>query len=222
MTESSEFMQRYPSICKKDGDAALKPSPLLSEWARATLIMNGSWTDALTASLDFMTPRFTIYRAICERLETNNRIMDANKCFLQMVSELARETTTHSEQVEWSVAFRQRSAEKPERLGDAAADAQQPNDAIAQYSAALSLELPIPHVFIKRSKVYMAMGLWEDALDDANQIITLDPSTSFSYEGVLMEWEKVDLKNGFWKDALTAARDIEVQGSETHDLSNPL
>ena len=83
-------------------------------------MMNDSWTDALIASLDvgiilftnmppgadtedfeFTASKFTIYRVICERLETNDRIFDASKCFLQMVNELARETVTHGEQAEW-------------------------------------------------------------------------------------------------------------------------
>ena len=36
-----------------------------------------------------------------------------------------------------------------------------------------------------------------------------DPS-SLSYNGVLIEWVKVNLKNGLWKDALCAARDVSI------------
>ena len=49
---SAESRQRYPSIRKSHRDAASKPSPLLSEWARATLMVNGEWTDALTTSFN--------------------------------------------------------------------------------------------------------------------------------------------------------------------------
>ena len=50
-------------------------------------------------------------------------------------------------------------------------DAQQYDNAITRYSAALSVDPAVPQdVLIKRSKVYMTMGLWEDALDDANQV----------------------------------------------------
>ena len=48
--------------------------------------------------------------------------------------------------------------------------AQRYDDAISQYSAALSLDLSIPYVYIKRSKVYMAKGSWKDALDDVNRV----------------------------------------------------
>ncbi|KAF8552471.1 hypothetical protein OG21DRAFT_1443452 [Imleria badia] len=206
--ESSELIQRCPTNPQSDNDGASRPSPLLIEWAKATLMMNRSWTDALTASVDFITPRFMTYQAICERLEVDH-ILDASKCFLQGVNGSASETTTRGEQAEWVFAFRQRAAEKLEHLGDLAVDAQQLDDAITQYSAALSLDPPIPHIFIKRSKVYMAKRLWKEALDDAKQAITLDPS-SWGYEKVLMEWTKANLMNGFWKDALSAARDFKV------------
>ena len=48
-----------------------------------------------------MTPRFTIYRAICECLEAIDRISDASTCFLQVVDELAREAIMHGELAEW-------------------------------------------------------------------------------------------------------------------------
>ena len=95
-----------------------------------------------------------------------------------------------SEQVEWIIGegghacrfrqclcdrslldFKLRCAEKLEQLGDTAVDAQQYDDASARYSAALSLDPAIPRdVLIKRSKVYVAMGLWEEALDDTDQV----------------------------------------------------
>ena len=68
------------------------------------------------------------------------------------------------------LVFRQRCADKLEHLGDVAVNDQRHDDAITQYSAALSLGLQIHHVFIKRSKVHIAKGLWESALDDANQV----------------------------------------------------
>ena len=58
-----------------------------------------------------------------------------------------------------------------EHLGDIAAEGQQHDEAITQYSTALSLSPATPQdVLIKRSKVYMAKGSWEDAIDDMNQV----------------------------------------------------
>ena len=119
-----------------------------------------------------------------------NRLTDAIECFQQMNSELAGKRNMDGEQVKWVVGesghvcrCRQRLCDRSlsdfklccagglERLGDAAVAAQQYDDAITRYSATLSLDPAVPQdVLIKRSKVYMAMGLWEDALDDTNQV----------------------------------------------------
>ena len=136
---------------------------------------------------EFTVPGFMVYRTLCERLETIDHVLDASECFLQMADELGLETTLKGEQAEWAagerscvplhgscdtfhVAFRERCTKKLEHLGDVAADTQQLDNAIVQYSAALSLDLLVPRIFIKRSKVYLAKGGWEDALHDANQV----------------------------------------------------
>ena len=143
-----------------------------------------------TLGPEFMVPPFTIYRVVCERLETIDRIMDASECFLQMVDELAEQTDAHVEQAEWVLGewsriscwcrrlcdhcmldFKHRCSRKLEGLGDTAMSAEQHDDAISRYTAALSLNPTAPQdLFIKRSKVYIARGLWEDALNDANQV----------------------------------------------------
>jgi len=52
--------------------------------------------------------------------------------------------------------------------------AQQYNKAISEYSVALSLDPPAPQgLFIRRSKAYIASGLWGVALDDANKVRSL-------------------------------------------------
>ena len=42
-----------------------------------------------------------VYRAICERLDTIDHILDASECVVQMVNELEVETTSDSGQKEW-------------------------------------------------------------------------------------------------------------------------
>ena len=45
------------------------------------------------------------------------------------------------------------------------------DEAVSQYSTALSLEPPTPQVLLaKRSKARAGMGSWEDALNDANEV----------------------------------------------------
>ena len=67
--------------------------------------------------------------------------------------------------------FRQHAAEHLEGLGDAAAAAQRCNEPISLYTTALSLKPRSPQgILVKRSKMYTTVGLWEQALDDANQV----------------------------------------------------
>ena len=85
------------------------PTPLLRVWAKTTLA-GCPWGDAMVAAasvstffrsgsprgidildVEFITPRFTVYRAVCERLEAIERITDATECFCGMANELARE-----------------------------------------------------------------------------------------------------------------------------------
>ena len=112
--------------------------------------------------------------------------MDAIECFYEMNSEMAGEANTHDEQVKWAAGeqwhmqhlcdlspsdFKQRCVAMLQHLGDIAAEAQQHDEAITQYSTALSLNpVILQDIFVKRSKVYMAKGSWEDAIDDANRV----------------------------------------------------
>ena len=67
--------------------------------------------------------------------------------------------------------FRQRAAEKLEDLGDTAAAAQRYDEATSLYTIALSLKPCSPQgILVKRSKMYMAVRSWDQALDDANQV----------------------------------------------------
>ncbi|KAF8127365.1 hypothetical protein EV363DRAFT_1344502 [Boletus edulis] len=137
--------------------------------------------------------------------------MDAIKCFNQMKGELAGETTAHDERAKWAVDFTQRCAGKLEYMGDIAISAQQLDEAITQYSTALSLHPVTPQgVFMKRSKAYIAKGLWEDAIDDTNQVIMIDPSFPWGYERALVEWAKANLTDGAWRNALKTACSVCV------------
>ena len=67
--------------------------------------------------------------------------------------------------------FKQRCAERLRRLGDVAVETQRHDDAITRYSVALSLNPAVrKDILIKRSKVYVAKGFWENAIDDTNQV----------------------------------------------------
>ena len=67
--------------------------------------------------------------------------------------------------------FRRRCPEKLERLGDAAMESWRHDTAVKYYTAALSFHPANTRSFlIIRSKTCMAKGLWEDALNDVNEV----------------------------------------------------
>ncbi|KAF8547212.1 hypothetical protein OG21DRAFT_1472561 [Imleria badia] len=227
----SDFTHRCLSVPERDVGTASKaiqhdnspvtpnsprPTPLLTVWTKVSL-MGRSWEDALVTASGFISPRFTIYRAICEHLEATDRIGDATDCFQEMLRESAVETDVHDEQAEWALGakwalyFRQLCAEKLEHLGDVAADSQEHDEAVAQYSTALSLNPLAPaNIFIKRSKIYTAKGLWEDALKDATQVTTLNSLSPWGHEKVLMEWAKSKLADSSWKNTFMTAGGFEL------------
>lgn len=139
--------------------------------------------------LQFRAPRPIVYRTIYEHLETVDRVADAIDCFQHMMGELAGETHTQGRQAKWALGqgssirrsrrffdlsridFKQRCAKKLVRLGDAAVNARRHEDAITQYSISLLLDPPAQQeILTKRSKVYVTIGLWENALKDATKV----------------------------------------------------
>ena len=49
----------------------------------------------------FVVSRVTIYRVVCEHLETVGRTSDASECFRQMVVELVQQKKAPDEQADW-------------------------------------------------------------------------------------------------------------------------
>ncbi|KAG9310469.1 hypothetical protein JVU11DRAFT_9613 [Chiua virens] len=186
------------------------PAPALMEWVKSMLTRT-SWNDVMAALINLEALRFVLYRAICYHLETFNNMIDAVKCFHQMSDEFGAEISTSNERTRWASDFRQRCLEKLPSFGDAAASAQRPDEAIAHYSAALSLNPALPQaILVMRSQAYISKGLWEAALDDTNQAIKLDPQLPWNHESVLSEWVKVGLTDGSWKNAFSATSSFQV------------
>jgi len=82
-----------------------------------------------------------------------------------------------------SARMKSRCCKKLGDLGDTAMNTRDYDEAISQYSVALSLDPAAPQgLFIKRSKAYISRDLWEDAPNDANKVIEVDPSSPWGYE----------------------------------------
>ncbi|KAF8546776.1 hypothetical protein OG21DRAFT_1527604 [Imleria badia] len=202
---------------------------VLRKWAKEKL-PDGSWKSALVTAASFMGLRFTVYRALCEHLEAIDRITDATECFHEMESELTHQT--NSEQANWIQDFKSRCGGKLETLGDLAMNVRQHDEAISRYSAALSFSPTNPQdLHLKRSKARANKGLWNDALNDANEVpeffsclgplllietrrvITLDPSSPLGYER-----QHVALRGaGCYDDALHAFETTLSKMSQSSD-----
>ncbi|KAF8120149.1 hypothetical protein EV363DRAFT_1374870 [Boletus edulis] len=201
-----------PSSANRDPNTTL-PS-LLRAWAKAKLTC-GSWKDALLSAVGFTLSRVEIYRVVCERLETTDRIADAIECFHELTCELQQETIgLHDEHIAWALDFRQRASENLGRLGDKAVDAQRYDDAITRYSSALSL-IPSPPqaILIKRSKAWLATGSWKQALEDANKVVSLDPSSPWGYDMIHAALHK----GGDYDNAVDALELMLTKMAESHD-----
>ena len=80
--------------------------------------------------------------------------------------------TIRATPIDYSLSdFKSRCRRKLEDLGDTAMNVREYDEAIAHYTVALSLNLTTPQaLFVRRSKARAARGLWEDALNDADEV----------------------------------------------------
>ncbi|KAN0087902.1 hypothetical protein V8E55_006523 [Tylopilus felleus] len=191
----SDFTHQCLSDPESDGDTVstptedanmvtvlTTPTPLLREWAKAKLT-HYSWKDALLSAVDLIVARFTLYRAIYGRLEKIGCTIDASKCFRQMVDELVEYENAHDEQFQWVFDFRRHCMEKLESSGDTAVSEERHGAAVSHYPTSLVLKpATLQNFLIKRSKAYVAKGLWVEALNDAKKVIELDPLSPWGYE----------------------------------------
>ncbi|KAI9571782.1 hypothetical protein HD554DRAFT_2036674 [Boletus coccyginus] len=63
------------------------PNAITTKWVNMVL-KNGSAHDALSAATKFKVPRVVVYRAICDILQRDGRLLEAVECFRLMLNEL--------------------------------------------------------------------------------------------------------------------------------------
>ncbi|KAG9315363.1 hypothetical protein JVU11DRAFT_4509 [Chiua virens] len=197
----TDFKQRCALTLERNGDAALaindykegtthytlalqlclprqKPKPkttILKKWVKAKLTSNDSWTEALSTSVEFKVPRLAIYQVLCDFLAEVHRIPDAIKCLLSVSTDAKAETIMNDEFHLWVPDFYH-------RCGDTAMHLEQYDVAIEHYSAAAVLQPQNASTFFKRSQARVAIRRWDDALQDANEAVRVDPSSPMGYE----------------------------------------
>ncbi|KAI6040390.1 hypothetical protein EDC04DRAFT_2996523 [Pisolithus marmoratus] len=120
---------------------------------------------------------------LCETLYADEHIAETVKVLLNILRTPKAEIQASKETTDWIKEFTTKCALRLEHDGDAAFKCVKLDDAITQYSTALSLSPPSRvGLFIKRSHARAAKGLWEDALQDANEAVKADHSCPWGYE----------------------------------------
>ncbi|KAI9569839.1 hypothetical protein HD554DRAFT_2313201 [Boletus coccyginus] len=101
-----------------------------------------------------------------------------------MVETLGAEVSTEEVTTDWDSDLIQKCCTTLESNGDVAVRSKNLEGAIVQYSTALSLNLSNPvGLLVKRSNARAMLGMWEDALKDADEAIKVDPLNPWGYEG---------------------------------------
>ncbi|KAI6030212.1 hypothetical protein EDC04DRAFT_104815 [Pisolithus marmoratus] len=117
---------------------------------------------------------------LCETLHAEERTAEAVEVLLNIVRISDEENQGEKEIVDWITDFTKKCAMTLERVGDEGETfgSVQHDDIITEYSTALT----ISRLFIMQSRRQAAKGLWEDALQDANEAVKADPSYPWGYE----------------------------------------
>ncbi|KAI6011786.1 hypothetical protein EDC04DRAFT_3145675 [Pisolithus marmoratus] len=110
---------------------------------------------------------------LCETLCAEGRIAEAMEILLNIISTSEGEIQRSKETMDWVTDFTKRRASILEHVSDEVFELKR-DDAITQSTTALPFSPA--GLLVKRSRARAAKGLWEDALQDANQAVRVDPS----------------------------------------------
>ncbi|KAI5983680.1 hypothetical protein EDC04DRAFT_2616091 [Pisolithus marmoratus] len=117
-------------------------------------------------------------RRLCETLYAEERTAEAVDILLNIISTSDEEVLGRKATMDWIANFTKKCAATLEHVGDEAFRSVKHDDGITQYSTALTLT----RLFIMRSRDRMGKGLWEDALQYANDAVKVGPSYPWGYE----------------------------------------
>ncbi|KAI6144914.1 hypothetical protein BKA82DRAFT_4168036 [Pisolithus tinctorius] len=120
---------------------------------------------------------------LCESLYAEGRAMEAVEIFLNIIRTSDEEILRSKANADWIVDFTKKCTTILQHVGDDAFGTGKHDSTIAQYSSAFPLCPPSPAgLFIKSGRARATRGLWEDALQDANNAVKADPSCPWGYE----------------------------------------
>ncbi|KAI6008658.1 hypothetical protein EDC04DRAFT_3095226 [Pisolithus marmoratus] len=119
---------------------------------------------------------------LCETLYIEDRTVQAVESLLNIIMTLDEEIQGSKETADWITDFTKKCVMTLEHVGDEAFISVKHDDATTEYSTALSLS----RLFVMRSRARAANGVWEDALQDANEAVKVAPSCPWGYEAKRM------------------------------------
>ncbi|KAI6047019.1 hypothetical protein EDC04DRAFT_954766 [Pisolithus marmoratus] len=117
-------------------------------------------------------------QGLCETLYAEEGTAEAVEILLNIVTTSYEEIQGNQAISDWIADFAKKCAMTLEHVGDETFRSVQHDDAITQCSTVL----PLSRLFIMRSRARAAKGLWEDAVQDANEALKADSSYPWGYE----------------------------------------
>ncbi|KAI5981889.1 hypothetical protein F5J12DRAFT_261555 [Pisolithus orientalis] len=158
----------------KNGDYG-RAIPLI-ERARSLAPKDKQCPPLVTISLifgwSFNEPDIVAQQQLCETLYSEERAAEAVEILLNIIGTSDDEILRSKSTADWITDCTKKCVTTVEHVGDNASG-----------SAALSIGPQSPAgLFIRRSKTRAANGLWEDALQDANMAVKMEPSNPLGYK----------------------------------------
>ncbi|KAI6014941.1 hypothetical protein EDC04DRAFT_3144985 [Pisolithus marmoratus] len=117
-------------------------------------------------------------QCLSETLYAEGRTREAVEILLNIIKTSDKEILGRKETVDWIADFTKKCATTLEHVGDEAFRSVKHDDTITQYTTALSL----CRLFIMQSRARAEKGLWEHALQDANEAVKAGPSYPWGHE----------------------------------------
>ncbi|KAI6030215.1 hypothetical protein EDC04DRAFT_2924015 [Pisolithus marmoratus] len=121
---------------------------------------------------------------LCENLYAEERTVEALEILLNIIrTSEDEEIRGNKETAEWIAGFTKKCATTLEHVGDEAFGSAKYGYGLSHCSAVLAPSTPsLTDLLIKWSSARAAKGLWEDALQFANDAVKVDPSYPWGYE----------------------------------------
>ncbi|KAG9313282.1 hypothetical protein JVU11DRAFT_5586 [Chiua virens] len=195
--------------------------PAIETFKRASLLAPHRCSHLATISLIFGKPfdlmDIPTLRRVCETLYDAGYMKAAAEIFAKMIGKISSETRANWVTTDWVMEFSKKCVALCEHFGRLAFESTQYEEAIAQYTTALSLDPSDPApLLIKRSRVHIVVESWDDALCDADKAIAIDPLCPWGYES-----KRAALHSAQWYDeAVKTYRDFlsTIESSQHPDI----